>query len=237
MCRLNRPHLLRRQAVWREKSNGTRRFGIMKPKNSAVIFAVLISAALFFLAQTASALRADNENVSEPRPANIEVRVEEKLSKGKEKIGKIVEKAVERVEKFELPEIASPRETKPSLFVGPQGEVRILGAEITALAGSSFDLKVWGIALHIETATTTEFIPAGTSFSSLQISDKVNVRGIMRDTGVVTAKAVHNVSDRNRMTDVITRQIRELLERLRELQAKLGLPLTPFLQPATSTAP
>ena len=150
-----------------------------------------------------------------------------------------LERVIEKLESFELPEIESVREHPASLFVGPKGEVRILSGVITATASSTITVKVWGLSLSVD-ITNARFIPAGVSASSLKIGDKVNVKGsINNDTGVIRAATVHGLTPRLRLADELFNQIRKLIELLRELQAKAGLPLTPLPTPPTAdtTAP
>lgn len=189
-----------------------------------VLVGFLVSALLFVGVQGVGA-RRENENTND---------------KGRglrlEKVEKRTLQTIEKLEKIELPDVESPREVRSSLFVGPVGEARIHGGEITALSGASFSVKVWALTLSVETATTTRFIPAGTEFSSLRIGDKVNVAASMRETdGVLVARIVHDLSGRGRLAETLASQIRQLIERLREIQTRLGLPLTPFPETSTMT--
>lgn len=148
---------------------------------------------------------------------------------------KKVEKALERLEKFELPEVESQRDNPASLFVGPQGQTRIIRGEITALSATTTpgidEVKVWGMTLKVD-MTASSFIPSGTTKETLKVGDKVNIRGTMdQATGVIKASTVHSISARKRVSDDILAQITKLVERLRELQQKAGLPLTPLPTP------
>lgn len=146
-----------------------------------------------------------------------------------------VEKALERLERFELPEVESVREHPASLFVGPQGQTRIIRGEIMSLSGTTTpaidEIKVWGLTLKVD-MTGANFIPSGTSKDTLKVGDKVNIRGTMdQTTAVIKASTVHSLSARKRVTDDILEKITKLIERLRELQQKAGLPLTPLPTP------
>ena len=164
-------------------------------------------------------------------------------SKKEEKALGKVEKTLERLERFELPDVESQRDNPASLFVGPQGQTRIIRGEIVSLSATSTtgidEIKVWGMTLKVD-MTGANFIPAGTSKETLKVGDKVNVKGTMdQTTGVIKASTVHSISVRQRVTDNILSQITKLIERLRELQQKAGLPLTPLptSSSATSTTP
>jgi len=141
-----------------------------------------------------------------------------------------IEKISERLERFELPAVDSLAANPPSIFVGPQGQTRIIGGEITTLgnATSSTDMiKVWGITLSVNTENA-QFIPAGTSHAALKVGDKVSIKGTTTDSGIVLASVVHALSDRQRMVEELFSQVTKLIEKIRELQQKAGLPLTPF---------
>ena len=144
---------------------------------------------------------------------------------------KKLEKAVERLENFELPEVESTKPHPSSLFVGPQGQVRIISGELISLGNTTPTIdgvKVWGLKLEVNMANA-RFTPAGATHSSLQIGDKVNVKGtIDQTTGKIQASIVHALSARGRLSDDLSSQIRKLIEKIRELQQKAGLPLTPL---------
>jgi len=171
--------------------------------------------------------------------ASSTVLAENDDSKKEEKaLGKI-EKALERLERFDLPEIESIRDNPASLFVGPQGQTRIIRGEITSLSATSTpgidEVKVWGLTLKVDMAGAN-FIPSGTSRETLKVGDKVNIKGTMdQATAVIKASTVHSLTARQRVNDDIWAQITKLIERLRELQQRVGLPLTPL--PASSTPP
>ena len=169
--------------------------------------------------------------------ANLTVLAESDESKNGHKAEKKIEKALEHLERFELPEVESFKEHPASLFVGPQGQTRIIRGEITSLSGTTTpaidEIKVWGLTLKVD-MTAANFIPSGTSKETLKVGDKVNIRGTMdQATGVIKASTVHSISARKRVTDDILSQITKLIERLRELQQKAGLPLTPLPTPPT----
>lgn len=155
---------------------------------------------------------------------------------GKNKSVKALEKAIERIEKFELPEVESASDHPQSLFVGPQGQTRIISGEVTSLGSSTMNVKAWGVTLTVNIGSA-RFLPSGTSASSLQVGNKVNVRGTTnQSTGVVTAATVHIRSPRPSFEDELMRKIQELIQRIREIQARLGLPLTPLPTPTPPPA-
>ena len=97
-----------------------------------------------------------------------------------------------------------------------------------ATTTSMIDVKVWGLTLKVDT-TGANFIPSGTNAETLKVGDKVNIRGTMdQATAVIKASTVHSLSARKLLNDNILSQITKLIERLRELQQKAGLPLTPL---------
>ena len=147
-----------------------------------------------------------------------------------------LEKVVDRLETFELPDVESSREHPSSFFAGPHGEARIIRGEIIGLASTTMTVKVWGLSLAVDMGSA-RFHPDGASASTLKIGDKVNVKGkINSSNGVITASLVHALSSRQRFVDELFDRIVKLIERLRELQAKAGLPLTPLPAPSTATS-
>ncbi len=143
---------------------------------------------------------------------------------------KKIEQSLERLEKFELPEIESTKEHPSSLFIGPEGQVRIINGELTTIGTATpvvDGIKVWGINLSVDVGSA-KFIPAGTTASSLKVGDKVNIKGTVDGTGKITASIVHAISVRQQNIGKLQAQITELIKKIRELQQKLGLPLTPL---------
>lgn len=144
---------------------------------------------------------------------------------------KKLEQALEKLEKFELPDVESTKTNPASLFVGPQGQFRVISGEIMSVGSTTpviDGIKVWGISLTVD-VTNAKFIPAGTTNSNLKVGDKVNIKGTVDATGKITASIVHSLTVRQQqnITEMQT-QITELIKRIRELQQKLGLPLTPL---------
>lgn len=195
---------------------------------------ILAICAVAFLAvgiAVSTAFAENDDNDDSKRGKNTEKKIEKAEMK--------VEKTLERLEKFELPEIESVRDNPASLFVGPQGQTRIIRGDIVSLSGTTTpaidEVKVWGMTLKVD-MTAANFIPSGTSKETLKVGDKVNIRGTMdQATGVIKASTVHSISARKRVSDDIFAQITQLVERLRELQKKAGLPLTPLPTPPAPT--
>ena len=144
---------------------------------------------------------------------------------------KKLEQNIEKLEKFELPDVESSKEHPSSLYIGPQGQVRIISGEITEITTTTpavDGIKVWGINLKVDVGSA-KFIPSGTTASSLKVGDKVNVKGtINKDTGIITTSTVHLLSKPQQNTDALLNQIRALITKIREIQQRLGLPLTPL---------
>jgi hypothetical protein len=144
---------------------------------------------------------------------------------------KKLEQNIEKLEKFELPDVESAKEHPSSLYIGPQGQVRIISGEITEIGTTTpviDGIKAWGINLKVDVGNA-KFIPSGTTASSLKVGDKVNVKGtINKDTGVITASTIHSLSATQQTMDALLNQIRALIVKIRELQQKAGLPLTPL---------
>jgi len=187
-------------------------------KKSLFLFVAFILAVLV----TVSTVLAEDDDSTEEKDAG------KKLEKAEAKF----ERALDRLERFELPEVESQKEHPASLFIGPQGQTRIIRGEITSLSGTSTpaldEVKVWGLLLKVD-MTEANFIPSGTSKESLKVGDKVSIKGTMdQATGVIKASTVHSISTRKRMADDLLGQITKLIERVRELQQKAGLPLTPL---------
>ena len=164
-----------------------------------------------------SVFARDEGNNDKPKVGKGETRKLENLS--------------ERIENFELPDVESPKQHPSSLFIGPQGQTRIINGELTTLGNTTpamDGVKVWGISLKVNMGNA-RFTPAGTTRSSLQVGDKVNIKGtIDQASGEIQASIVHALSARNRLTDDLLGQITKLIEKIRELQQKAGLPLTPL---------
>lgn len=144
---------------------------------------------------------------------------------------KKLEQAIDKLEKFELPDIESTKTNPASLFIGPQGQVRIISGELISIgvATPAIDgVKVWGISLAVD-VTNAKFIPSGTTASRLKVGDKVNIKGTIDNAGKITASIVHSLTARQQQNITgMQAQIMELIKRIRELQQKLGFPLTPL---------
>lgn len=178
------------------------------------------SAVLVIALAAAPVLARDDDNDDDFKP----------VSKPLQKI----EKAIERLENFQLPEIESAREHPASFFVGPQGQVRVISGEVMTLASTTMSVKVWGLTFAVNTGGA-QFTPQEAQ-ANLRVGDKVNIKGsISADTGSINATLVHALSSRKRMTDELVNLINRLIEQLRELQRRAGLPLTPF--PTATTTP
>lgn len=144
---------------------------------------------------------------------------------------KKLEQSLEKLEKFELPDVESTKTNPSSLFFGPQGQARIISGEIVSVGTTTpvvDGVKIWGIVLTVD-MTNAKFIPAGTTVSDIKVGDKVNIKGTVDNSGKITASIVHSLTVRQQqnITEIQAR-ILELIKKIRELQQKLGLSLTPL---------
>ena len=138
----------------------------------------------------------------------------------------------------ELPDVEKAQ-PNPSLFIGPNGKVRIIsGMVVSSPSGSpsTMTVEIWKLRLNVDvseariipeqnTGTTT----STTTATALGIGNKVSVNGQMSpDTGVIKAKVVHDHSLRTQNVSRLQEKMRELIMKLREIQQRLGFPLTPL---------
>lgn len=150
---------------------------------------------------------------------------------------KKVERVVERLENFELPEVESAGDHPSQLVVNADGNVRIINGEVTGVSGSSFTVKIWGLSLAVDASGAT-FLPRGTTTPTVQNGDRVSIRGrVNGGTGVVSATTVNILTPRSNQANELFERLTKLIMRLRELQARLGLPLTPLPTPPGTPPP
>ncbi len=144
---------------------------------------------------------------------------------------KKIEKSIEKLEDFQLPDVESSTEHPSSFFIGPQGQVRVISGEVTLISTTTPQIdgvKVWGMDLKVNVGSA-KFNPAGAALSDLKVGDKVNIKGTLdKNTGVINASIVNILSLNSKTIDDLTNQIRALIIKIRELQQKAGLPLTPL---------
>jgi len=143
---------------------------------------------------------------------------------------KQVDQLIEKLENFTLPDVESTKTNPSSLFIGPQGQFRIISGELTSVGSSTpaiDGVKVWGVSLNVN-VTNAKFSSTGTTASSLKVGDKVNIKGTVDSAGTITASIVHLVSAPQQSTSEMQARIIELIKKIRELQQKFGLPLTPL---------
>lgn len=150
---------------------------------------------------------------------------------------KMLDKAIERLEKFEFPLVDSEADHPTQLVVNASGNVRIIAGEVTAVSGSSLTVKSWGLSLTVN-AGSASFLPSGTTIANISVGSRVNVSGnIDSATGVITARTVRVRSPLPALSDQLFQRIIELITRIREIQARLGLPLTPLPTPPGTPPP
>lgn len=150
----------------------------------------------------------------------------------KEKVKKLdIDDHLSDVEKGEQPD--------PSLLIGPKGRVRInSGMVVSSPSGSpsTMTVEIWKLRLNVIVDNETRIIPEQTTSTSststlmaLAVGNKVSVKGQMSpDTGIVKASVVHDHSLRTQNVSKLQEKMRELIMKLREIQQRLGLPLTPL---------
>lgn len=130
-------------------------------------------------------------------------------------------------EKFEIPDVEETEmQSSSSLFIGPQGQVRIINGEVTSLGTATpfiDGVKVWGLTLQVN-STNAQYIPAGASRSDLKVGDRVNVKGTMSgDNGVVVAQKINLFTRVKFNLESLRQQIQDILQKIRELEQKLIL--------------
>ena len=118
----------------------------------------------------------------------------------------------------------------PSLRIEEDGNARITTGEIinVSTGTSTITVKIWGLQMDVNIADAKiTHKDNATSTVSLKIGDKVNVKGKMQSNGVIKATHIGLVQITDQRA-VISENIRRLIERLREIESRAGLPLTPF---------
>ncbi|MBI1971347.1 MAG: hypothetical protein HYS52_00670 [Candidatus Wildermuthbacteria bacterium] len=132
---------------------------------------------------------------------------------------KKIEKLFDKLEKIEGHKLSAS-----SFFVGPEGQVHVLAGEVITLATATpavDGVKVWGLNVRVD---------FGTFRSDLKVGDKVNIQGTINPSdGTITATRVHSLSaERAAVASTIVERIRKVIEKIREIQARFGLTLTPL---------
>lgn len=185
----------------------------------------LVLNAVLCMALLATPVLAANEHGSK-RSERIEKRFE-----------KLVDRFEDQLEKFELPVIES-RNARPSIFVGTSGEVRLHSADVLSNASTTMGVRVWNHTFGINVSSTTKLMPNNSTISNINVGDKVNIRGRMNSSGVVDATLIHDLTPSQTASSTVnaklTLHINKFIERLRQIQARNGLPLTPFLSTTTA---
>src|SRR3989344_4834986 len=187
-----------------------------------VLAAFVVIAALGF---TVSARENDNRAGSD-RGASDEVRML------KEKIKKF------EIDDDDLPNVENLPHRNPSLFIGPRGQARILNGTVMENSGgassSRLIVEVWKTRLTVDASQAMVKPREGENL--LAVGHKVSVQGaINADTGIVGARVIQDHSAAQARVDPICRQMSELLRRLNDLRARLGL--TPVSLPTGCPTP
>jgi len=129
-----------------------------------------------------------------------------------------------------------PAEAPASILVNPDGDVRLTGAEVTAISGPQITVKLWGwnftvdhsnariigrINLPAMPAIDAAATPTAPS-ANFNIGDKLMVKGTVNSsTGVIAASWVRNLSLQHQGVADIQGRINQLLQLLQQLQAQL----------------
>lgn len=143
-----------------------------------------------------------------------------------------VEKGFSKV--FERASGISPAEVPQSIAVNPQGDVRLTGAEVTAVSGNQLTVKLWGWNLTVDRTNaqiigkvniqeiTGQSTSTATSTAEINVGDKLLVKGTVNSTtGVVTASWIKNLSLQQQGIADIQSRISQLLQLIQQLQARL----------------
>ncbi len=122
-----------------------------------------------------------------------------------------------------------------SLSIGPNGQIRMTGASLTAVSGSNLTINVWGMTFNVN-ASQAQL--AGSSqqaiaLTDMQVGDKLTVTGtIDPSTGAVTGQVVVDYSLVTRQASTaLQSRISQLLQLIQQLQSQLNL-----MQGGTSAA-
>ena len=114
-----------------------------------------------------------------------------------------------------------------SLSIGPNGQIRMTGASLTAISGSNLTINVWGLTFNVN-ASRAQL--AGSSrqaiaLTDMQVGDKLTVTGtIDPSTGAVTGQVVVDYSLVTRQASTaLQSRISQLLQLIQQLQSQLNL--------------
>lgn len=114
-----------------------------------------------------------------------------------------------------------------SLSIGPNGQIRMTGASLTAVSGSNLAINVWGLTFNVN-ASTAQL--AGSSqqtiaVSDMRVGDKLTVTGtIDPSTGAVTGQVIVDYSLATRQAGTaLQSRINQLLQLIQQLQSQLNL--------------
>jgi len=162
-----------------------------------------------------------------------------------------IEKALERLEKFEERKFKTDEFERGSvpqtISINPQGQIRITRGTVTAAATSSDTITVeaWKLSFTVHKMPDTK-VAGGKkdeiSFGDIKVGDIVSVVGRLdaNTAAFVHAEVIHNhtqvIRGRDEEVSKLRAKINELIERLNELLRKVGQsPVS--TSTATSTSP
>ena len=114
-----------------------------------------------------------------------------------------------------------------SVSIGPNGQIRMTGASLTAVSGNNVTVNIWGLTFNVN-ASQAQL--AGSSqqtiaLTDMQVGDKLTVTGtIDPSTGAVTGQVIVDYSLATRQAgSALQSRINQLLQLIQQLQSQLNL--------------
>jgi len=188
----------------------------------ALSLTILVAVFTLVFAVGVRAREEDNNHEKEARP----------VIKG-------IEKALERLEKFEEKKLKGEEFLQgvvpQTLSVNPHGQIRITRGTVTAVATSSdtITVEVWKLAFTVHKMPDTK-VAGGQkeeiSFGDIKVGDVVSVVGRLdaNTAAFVHAEVIHDhmqaIRTRDEEISRLRAKINELLERLNELLRRVASP-------------
>lgn len=157
-----------------------------------------------------------------------------------------LERALERLEKVENLEFDQDKFTAgavpATLAVNPQGNIRITGGRVTAVADTELTVESWRLSFLVrQTAETKVFAgrAAELGFGDIAVGNTVDIFGRL-DAGhsaLIHAEVIHNrtrvIEERGREIDRLRSVLEDLIRRLQEILGREGRPLPPGIRVPT----
>ena len=136
-------------------------------------------------------------------------------------VSETVKKTIESFKKFEIPVIESTKNYSSSMIITQKGKVYINNGKIVSITGTDLIVSTWGIKFSID-AGQVIILPANTTFSNINVGDKVNINGTVNSiTGTIIAEKIHTLSETTKIMDELRAEINKMLEQLKTLQKRL----------------